>query len=140
MLAGFTLTAEAGGRGTVRAKGEETLPQSVAYSSHSDSELHPCLWSSLLNNVREEKNSVDRVGRHRESSESATTAARLVGAMLCYMCDNRERKLLQVDQTEGTRPPQSVGSERRSRSRLNYLSRHALRLSNRPLWRTKNPE
>lgn len=101
-----------GGRGKLTAK-RETLPQSAGYSSHSDSELHPCLWSSLLNKVRVEKYSEEKMARHRYSSESTTTTrARLAGAMLCYMCDARERKLLQFDQTAQTRPPHARFSGR----------------------------
>ena len=41
------------------------------------------------------------MARDRYSSESATTTtARLAGAMLCYMCDARERKPQQLEQTE----------------------------------------
>lgn len=92
-----------GGRGEVSAK-RETLPHSVVYSSHSDSELHPCLWSSLLNRVRVEKYSEEKVARHRQSSERTTTRDRLAGAMLRYMCDARDRKLQPLDQNAKTRP------------------------------------
>lgn len=80
-----------GGRGRVTANGE-TLPQSAAYSSHSESELHPCLWSSLLNSVRVEKYSEEKMARHRYSSDrTTTTTSRLGEAMLRYMCDDRRR-------------------------------------------------
>lgn len=75
------------GRGKEWAK-TETLPQSAAYSSHSDSELQPCLWSSLLNSVRVEKYSVESMAPLRYSRDSpTTTTARLAGAMLGSMCD-----------------------------------------------------
>lgn len=93
-----------GGRGKVTGN-RETLPQSAAYSSHSESELHPCLWSSLLNRVRVEKYSEEKMARHRYSSDrTTTTRARLVEAMLCYMCDDRERTLLQFDQIAENTP------------------------------------
>lgn len=59
-----------------------------------------------MNKVRVEKYSEEKIARLRYSSESATTTtARLAGAMLCYMCDARERKLLQFDQNRTNTPP-----------------------------------
>ncbi|KPP73726.1 hypothetical protein Z043_107164 [Scleropages formosus] len=65
-----TGTLDSGGRGTTKLS-----PQSAAYSSHSDGELQPCLCSSLLKNVKVEKNSEERAAGHKYSNSSATTTA-----------------------------------------------------------------
>lgn len=59
-----------------------------------------------MNRVSVEKYSEEKIARLRYSRQSATTTtARLAGAMLRYMCDARERKLLQFDQNRTDTPP-----------------------------------
>lgn len=86
-----------------------------------------------MNKVRVEKYSEEKMARHRYSSESTTTTtARLAGAMMCYMCDARERKLLQFDKTAQTRPPHARFSggpikrpEPEKMSKLHFLPYYA---------------
>lgn len=79
-----------------------------------------------MNKVRVEKNSVEKIARHRYKSESATTTtARLAGAMLCYMCDATGRKLLQFD-PNGHAPltRESAGREQEARKTEGAIKPH----------------
>lgn len=110
-----------------------TLPQSAAYSSQSDSELQPFL-SWLVNSVREEKDSEEKMARLRQSSETAAAAtARLAGAMLRYRRDAGQRKLLWLTRDS----PSDQWDESMWRNARNCISRPAPRLPIRFIQRAR---